>query len=76
MAETRMAYHIWDDESGNVIAKYGTQDEAVGFLQHMLEAYGARSVSELAIIEYPSDGSAPVTLLEGAEFLAQRTIPA
>jgi hypothetical protein len=71
-----MAYQVWDDESGNIIAKYGTRDAAVGFLQHMLEAYGERSVRELAIIEYPSDGSAPVTLLEGAEFLAHRTVPA
>ena len=76
MAATRLAYQVWDDESGNIIAKYGTHDEAVGFLQHMLETHGERSVRELAIIEYPSDGSAPVTLLEGAEFLAQCTVPA
>ena len=76
VATTKMAYQVWDDESGNIIAKYGTRDEAVGFLRHMLETYGERGVSELAIIEYPSDGSAPVTLLEGADFLAQRAVPA
>jgi hypothetical protein len=74
MAATRMAYQVWDDESGNIIAKYGTRDEAVAFLQRMLQTYGARGVSELAIVEYPADGSAPVTVLEGADFLTQRTV--
>ncbi len=76
MAAARRAYQIWDDASGNIIAKYGTQDEAVSFLQTMLKANGASSVLDLAIIEYPSDGSAPVTLLEGADLLAQRPVPA
>jgi hypothetical protein len=76
MAAAKLAYQIWDDESGNIIAKYGTHDEAVGFLQAMLAANGEGSVVALAIIEYPSDGSAPVTLLEGAEFLAQCPVPA
>jgi hypothetical protein len=76
MAAAKLAYQIWNDESGNIIAKYGTQDEAVGFLQAMLEVNGESSVSGLAIIEYPSDGSAPVTPLEGADFLAQYPLPA
>jgi hypothetical protein len=76
MAETRAAYQIWDDDTGNVIAQFGTQDEAVGFLHAMLDANGASGVRDLAIIMYPADGSAPVTILEGPEFLAQRRIPA
>jgi hypothetical protein len=76
MAAAKLAYQIWDDASGNIIAKYGTHVEAVGFLQAMLEANGESSVVELAIIEYPSDGSAPVTLLEGADFLAQSPVSA
>lgn len=76
MAEIEAAYQIWDDDTGNVVAQFGTQDEAVGFLHAMLDANGASGVRDLAIILYPVDGSAPVTFLEGSEFLAQRRISA
>jgi hypothetical protein len=76
MADTRAEYQIWDDDTGNVIAQFGTQHEAVAFLQAMLDANGAGGVRDLAIILYSADGSNPVTLLEGPEFLAQRRIPA
>ena len=76
MAEVRAAYQIWDDDTGNVIAQFGTQDEAVNFLHAMLDANGVGGVRDLAIIAYPADGSDPFTLLEGVEFLAQRRIPA
>jgi hypothetical protein len=76
MAEAMTTYQIWDDDTGNVIAQFGTQAEAVGFLHAMLDQNGVSGVHDLAIIMYPADGSAPVTLLEGPEFLAQRRIPA
>jgi hypothetical protein len=76
MVEARAAYQIWDDVTGNVIARFGTQDEAVAFLHAMLDANGASGVQDLAIIAYPSDGSAPVTVLEGADFLAQPRLSA
>ena len=65
-----MTYQVWDDATGNIIASYGTRQDAVGFLQEMLDANGEDGVRELAIIAYPSDGSKPVTVLEGSEFLA------
>jgi hypothetical protein len=76
MTAARLAYQVWDDESGSFIAKFGTLDEAIGFLRGMLETNGESGVSDLAVIEYPSDGSAPITVLEGSEFLAQRPVPA
>jgi hypothetical protein len=75
MAAAKLAYQIWDDVSGNIIAKFGTQGEAVGFLKAMLQANGPIGVSDLAIIEYPADGSAPVTLLEGADFVTESQVP-
>ena len=76
MAETRAAYQVWDDDTGNVVAQFKTEDEAVGFLHAMVDANGASGVRDLAIIMYPADGSAPSTILEGTEFLTQRRIPA
>jgi hypothetical protein len=76
MAATKFAYQVWDDESGNIIAKYGTQDEAVGFLHALFNANGPSAVVDLSIIEYPADGSPPLTVLEGAELVAQRQVPA
>jgi hypothetical protein len=76
MAERRLAYQIWDDETGNIIAKYGTQDGAVAFFQAMLDANGPDGVRDLVIVEYPVDGSAPRSILDGVAFLAQRKVVA
>ena len=67
-------FQIWDDDTGNIVASFGTRDDAVGFLQGMLNENGADGVRDLAIIAYPPDGSKPVTVLEGAEFLAGHTV--
>lgn len=71
-----MTYQVWDDETGNLIASYGSRDAAVAFLHGMLEANGPAGVRDLAIIEYPADGSDPVTVLEGTDFLAATAIHA
>jgi hypothetical protein len=75
MEATNETYQVWDDETGNVIAKFGTLKAAVDFLQAMFNEHGAAGVSELAVIEYPADGSAPRGCLEGADFLAQCHAP-
>lgn len=72
-SEPSPVLEVWDDESGNVTAKYRTLAEAVAFPRQMLATSGSRRVRDLAIIEYPTDGSAPVTRLEGAVFLVQHT---
>ena len=69
-------YQVWDDDTGNIIASFDTRAAAVAFLQDMLEGNGAEGVRDLAIIAYPPDGADPVTVLEGAEFLAGRTVRA
>jgi hypothetical protein len=76
MEATNETYQIWDDETGNIIAKFGTSDEAVSFLKDMFDENGPDGVRELAVIEYPADGTAPRTALEGADFLARYQIPA
>ena len=65
-------YQVWDDDTGNVIASYGTRDEAVTFLRAMLAQNGDDGVRDLAVIEYPADGSDPITVLEGIDLLTQR----
>ena len=69
-------YEVWDDETGNVIASHGSQDEAVAFLRLMLDRNGTESVRDLAVIEYPADGSDPSTVLEGGDFLDRQQAPA
>ncbi len=67
-------FQVWDEATGNIIASLGTRDDAVGFLQEMLDENGADGVRDLAIIAYPDDGSKPATVLEGVNFLAGRTV--
>ena len=71
-----MTYQIWDDDTGDVVAQFGTENEAVEFLHAMVDANGASGVRDLAVIVYPADGSDPFTLLEGAELLVQRRVSA
>lgn len=61
-------FRVWDDETGNVIASFGTQAEAVGFLREMFEENGAEGVRDLAIIAYSLDDGKPSTIVEGAAF--------
>lgn len=65
-----VTYQIWDDDTGNVIASYGSRDAAVAFLRGMLATNGPSGVSQLVIVAYPADGSDPIAVLEGAELLA------
>ena len=69
-------YQVWYDVTGNFIATYGTKDAAVRFLKGMFKANGPSGVIALAIIEYPTDGSDPETLLEGDELVAQLEVTA
>ena len=69
-----MTYQVWDDETGNIIASYESREDALAFLRGMLDANGPSGVTELALIEYPPDGSDPVTILEGAGFLEQMRV--
>ena len=69
-----MAFQVWDDESGNVIASHESLEEAFSLLRVMLKQNGPSSVRELAIIEYPEDGSDPRTVLEGNDFLTQHRV--
>ena len=69
-------YQVWDDATGNIVASYASREAALAFLRGMLDANGPSGVTELAVIEYPSDGSDPVTVLEGAEFLEQTRVQA
>ena len=68
-------FQVWDDDTGNVVARYETQAEAVAFLQAMLDRNGPTGVCDLAVIEYPGDGTEPVTVLEGSELVATSPIP-
>lgn len=63
-------FHVWDDETGNVVATAETRGSALAFLRDMLAQNGEAGVRDLAILEYRDDGSDPVTVIEGTEFLA------
>lgn len=67
-----MRYQVWDDDTGNVVGDYNTLNEAVALLLAMLKQNGPSSVRDLAVIDYPPDGSDPTTVLEGTDFLAQQ----
>jgi hypothetical protein len=41
----------------------------------MLDVNGPDGVRDLSIIEYPADGSDPVTVIEGIDIIADRQAP-
>jgi len=70
-----MYYEVWDDGTGNRVGgSFDTLDEARALLQDVLRVNGPEATCEMAVLAFqPSaDGRVqPVTVLEGAEFVAQ-----
>jgi len=68
-------YEVWDDGTGNRVGgSFATEDEARALLLDVLRVNGPDAASEMAILAFhPTEGGrhAPVTILEGAELVAQ-----
>jgi hypothetical protein len=73
-----MVYEVWDTLTANRIGAFPTDDEARALLFDVLRVNGAGVVQDMAVLRWDMDvpDDEPALVLEGADFLAQRRIPA
>jgi hypothetical protein len=73
-----MVYEVWDTLTANRIGAFPTDDEARALLFDVLRVNGAGVVQDMAVLRWDMDtpDDEPELVLEGADFLAQRRIPA
>jgi hypothetical protein len=68
-------FEVWDDGTGNRVGgSFATEDEARALLQDVLRVNGPEAASEMAILAFRPNADGrfePVTILEGADFVAQ-----
>ena len=68
-------YEVWDDETGNRVGgSFATEDEARALLLDILRVNGPEAAREMAILAFhPNEAGryTPVTVVEGAEIVAQ-----
>ena len=50
MATIMMAYELWETESGNLMASFDTQAEALTAVAQRAESYGPDSVATLTLV--------------------------
>jgi hypothetical protein len=69
-------YEVWDTQTANQIGAFGTEAEARSLLADVLRVNGADVAREMVIMAYFPDSASPrepVVVLDGADFVAQRT---
>jgi len=71
-----MTYEVWDTETFNRVGVFPTQTEAEAYLGDVLRENGPEVAAEMTIVGYTEAGAAPVKVLEGADYVARRGVPA
>jgi hypothetical protein len=66
-----VTYEVWDTETANRIGAFPTESEAIALLGDVLRVNGHDVAREMVVLAYPDDGSDPITVLEGADFVAR-----
>lgn len=69
-------YEVWDDATANRLGEFETVDEARAVLSAVLRDNGPEAASMLSVLSYTradtgSEDYDVVTVLEGADFVAQ-----
>ena len=65
-----MAYEVWEMRSGNLVASFGTEDDALALVRDAVEAHGEAYGLNLALIR--EDEAGHTTALAMAEQLLDR----
>ena len=72
---TATYYEVWDDGTGNRVGgSFATEDEARALLLDVLRVNGPGAAREMAVVAFhPTESGryAPLTVLEGADLVAQ-----
>jgi hypothetical protein len=73
-----LAYELWETDSGNLMAAFDTQAEALAAVSKRAKQHGPESVATLTLVsvdDADEDGDI-VTLASGSELLARATLSA
>lgn len=71
-----MTYEVWDTETFNRVGSFPAVAEAEAFLGDVLRENGSAVAADMAIVGYPEDGTEPVMILQGAQFVERRRVTA
>ena len=75
MATGEAFYEVWNDSTGNRLGEFQTLGEVRALVGLLLNEHGAEAVRTLAVLAYSPDGTGDyevTTVLEGADFVAER----
>jgi hypothetical protein len=65
-----MAYELWDYESGNLVGRYATQDEALLAVLETVALYGQEAANSL-LVGFERKGRHPETIAQGQLLIEQ-----
>jgi hypothetical protein len=65
-----MAYEVWEMQSGNLVASFGREEEALALVRDAVEAHGEAHGRNLALVREDEDGSS-TTIATADELLAR-----
>ncbi|MFN8636528.1 MAG: hypothetical protein U0893_21990 [Chloroflexota bacterium] len=70
-----MAYEIWEMQTGNLVASFRREREALALVRDALEAHGDTYVRSLALVREDEDGST-ITVAESCALIERARVPA
>lgn len=65
-----MAYEVWEMRSGNLVASFGREDDALALVRDAIQAHGTEYGRHLALVK--EDESGDTTTLAASDQLLER----
>jgi hypothetical protein len=73
--ETTMAYEIWEMQTGNLVASFSHEQDALALVRDVVAAHGATYVGTLALV-YEDEAGESTALAMSQELLELARVPA
>jgi hypothetical protein len=70
-----MAYEIWEMQTGNLVASFSHERDALALVRDAVEAHGEAYVAALALVHEGEDGSS-TTVASSYELIERAGVPA
>lgn len=70
-----MAYEIWEMQTGNLVASFSHEQEALALVRDAVKVHGERYVESLALVHENEDGT-PTTVATSYELIQRANVAA